>query len=88
MVSSSSSSSSIRAGVSSLTRCTLLAAGFFGSEGKVGQTLLRCPGFLQWKQSPFSWQRFCSSGVSLEILIASTSIALGSRVFEEEGENV
>ena len=88
MVSSSSSSSSIRAGVSSLTRCTLLAAGFFGSEGKVGQTLLRCPDFLQRKQSPFSWHCLCSSGVSLEILMASTSIALGSWDFEEDGENI
>jgi len=33
--------SSIRAGVSSSTRCTLLVVGFFGSEGKVGQALLR-----------------------------------------------
>ena len=41
MVSSSSLSSSIRAGVSSSIHCTLLAAGFLGSEGKVGQALLR-----------------------------------------------
>jgi len=54
----------------------------------VGQALLRCPDFLQRKQSPFSWHRLHSSGVSLEILMASMSIVLGSQDFKGDGENV
>ena len=58
----------------------------FLGEGKVGHAMLRCPAFLHWKQSPFSIQHFCSSGVSLEIWITLTSITSGSLGLVEDRE--
>ena len=48
------------------------------------QAVLECPGFWQWKQSFFLMQRLRSSGVSLETLIVSTTMASGSRTLEVE----
>ena len=42
------------------------------------QAVLECPGFRQQKQSFFSMQCLRSSGVSLETLMVSTTIASGS----------
>ena len=44
------------------------------------QAVLEYPGFRQQKQSFFSMQHRRSSGVSLETLMVSTTMALGSWV--------
>ena len=53
--------------------------------GKKGHSLLRCPGFQQWKHNLFSMHCFLSSGVSFPTRTMSTSIALGSLVLEGMG---
>ena len=83
--SSSSSSTSFNDGISSTYSFLWILLTFLG-EGKVGHAVLRCPAFLHQKQSPFSIQHFRSSGVSLEIWITSTSIALGSLGLVKVGE--
>ena len=48
------------------------------------QAVLRWPGFGQWKQSFFSTQHLCSSGVSLETLMVSMTIVSGLWIFAFE----